>query len=176
MTILKTAIGAGALAVLGGCTTMQDLPTERIGSATISLPNGMPAGTAQLLGSGDGVSVAVALTGIPAGDHGIHLHMVGKCTVPDFTSAGGHLNPQGKDHGSMAAGGKHLGDLPNIAITGNGTGTLNARLTGTRQEVIDAIFDSDGTAIVVHADPDDNITNPSGNSGARIACGVFKRS
>lgn len=171
----KALICTAALAALAGCTTMQDLPTERVGSATISLANGVPAGTAQLLASGDQVSIAVALTGIPAGEHGIHLHMVGQCTAPDFTSAGGHLNPMGKDHGSMAPGGKHLGDLPNIAIASGGSGTLTADLTGTRQQVLDAIFDSDGTAIVVHAGADDNKTNPSGNSGARIACGVFKR-
>ncbi|WP_120716692.1 superoxide dismutase family protein [Tsuneonella amylolytica] len=159
---------------LAGCTTMADLPDRRIGSATISLPNGQPVGTAQFAQVGNTATVAVALTGIAPGTHGIHLHTTGACAAPDFTSAAGHLNPLDRKHGSAAPGGKHEGDLPNIVIGSGGSGTLTADLMGTPDQVRSWLFDADGTAIVVHAAPDDYVTDPSGNSGARIACGVVK--
>ena len=170
----KTMISAAALIALAGCTTVGDLPTERVGSATLSFGNGVPAGTAQLLANGDQLTIAVALTGIPAGAHGLHLHTTGSCKAPDFTSAGGHLNPTGKHHGPLDPDGKHFGDLPNVTIGAGGSGSLTADLMGTRAQALEWIFDSDGTAIVVHAGPDDYKTDPSGDSGARVACGVFK--
>ena len=162
------------IGTLTGCSTVADLPAERLGGATLLRTDGVPAGTAQILANGDTVTLAVGVTGIAAGAHGIHLHAVGSCARPDFASAGSHLNPLNRQHGSLAANGQHAGDLPNITIGSGGTGTLTADLAGTRQQVIDWLFDADGTAIVVHADPDDYRTDPSGNSGARIACGILK--
>lgn len=159
---------------LGACTTVGELPTERIGSAALSLANGSPAGSAQILSNGQTVTVAVAVTSLPAGEHGIHLHATGKCAMPDFTSAGGHLNPLGKEHGALNPQGKHTGDLPNITIRTGGSGALNAEIEGTPAQVREWLFDADGTAIVVHATSDDYRTDPTGNSGGRIACGVFK--
>jgi Cu-Zn family superoxide dismutase len=170
----RYAISAAALLALAGCTTVGELPAERLGSATLSLGNGVPAGTAQLFASGDQVTLAVALTGIPAGKHGLHLHTTGSCKAPDFASAGGHLNPTGKHHGSLAADGKHFGDLPNVTIGSGGSGSVTADLMGTRAQALEWIFDADGTAVVVHAGPDDYKTDPSGDSGARVACGVLK--
>lgn len=167
---------ATALVALAGCATVADMPTERLGSATLSLANGVPAGTAQLLASGDDLTIAVALTGIAPGEHGLHLHTTGSCRVSDFASAGGHLNPTNRKHGSMDPDGKHFGDLPNIVIGASGTGSLTAELAGTRTQALEWIFDGDGTAVVVHAGPDDYRTDPAGDAGARVACGVLKRS
>lgn len=171
---LAAAATVAAVATLAGCSTVADLPAERLGSATLSLANGVPAGTAQLWAHGDQVSLSLVLTGVAAGEHGVHLHMVGECRQPGFTSAGGHLNPLAKHHGAMADGGSHFGDLPNITIGTNGTGTVTADLNATRAQAMQWIFDADGTAVVVHAAADDYKTDPSGNSGARIACGVIK--
>jgi Cu-Zn family superoxide dismutase len=170
-------LAAALLAItlpVAGCTTMSDLPTQQIGSATLALANGQPAGIARVFTTAGKGTLAVGLTGITPGVHGIHLHAVGQCNGPDFASAGGHLNPLGKHHGSLAAGGKHEGDLPNVTIQRGGSGALTAELSGTPDQVRAWLFDADGTAIVVHADPDDYRTDPSGNSGARIACGVFR--
>lgn len=164
-----------ALFALPACSTVADLPTERIASATLTRANGVPAGTVQLLANGNQLSLAVAVSGLPEGAHGFHLHSVGACKAPDFSSAGGHLNPTAKDHGSMSPGGSHLGDLPNLQI-GKGTVTSTTIDLGTdRAQILSWLFDDDGTAVVVHADPDDYQTNPSGNAGQRIACGVLKR-
>ena len=175
-----TSLRAAPLAVLGlllaGCQSIQQLPTERLGSATLRFANGLPAGTAQLYGNGSEVSLSVALAGLDAGTRGIHLHTTGSCEAPDFTSAGGHLNPQGHQHGTENPQGAHLGDLPNVTIGAGGTGTVSAALSDMRAEALAAIFDSDGTAVVVHAQPDDYRTDPSGASGDRVACGVFRRS
>lgn len=175
MSLRLAAALAGSIA-LAGCSTVGDFPGERLGGATLSLANGQPAGTAQILAVGDRVTLAVGLTGIAPGTHGIHLHTTGQCTAPDFTSAGGHLNPLGKRHGSLAEGGKHTGDLPNVVIQPGGSGALTADLEGTPEQVRAWLFDGDGTALVVHADPDDYRTDPSGNSGARIACGIVRPS
>lgn len=172
---VRLAVAAAAILLpLAGCATMTDLPTEQIGSATLTLANGQPAGVARIFATGEQVTLAAGLTGITPGVHGIHLHTTGKCEGPAFSSAGGHLNPLGKVHGSLAEGGKHEGDLPNVTIQPGGSGALTTALSGTPAQVRAWLFDGDGAAIVVHADPDDYRTDPSGNSGARIACGVIK--
>ncbi|MEO0063005.1 MAG: Superoxide dismutase-like protein YojM precursor, partial [Pseudomonadota bacterium] len=163
------------LTLLAGCQTVDELPTQRLGQATLHLANGLPAGTVQLLGSGDQVNLVIAAAGMSAGAKGAHLHMVGKCDGPDFASAGGHLNPGNHQHGSDNPAGAHLGDLPNIVIGAAGAGTMSATIKGTRDEVLAALFDADGTAVVIHAATDDYRTDPSGNSGSRIACGVLTR-
>ena len=167
------SIAALSLAV-AGCQTVQQLPNARIGSATLHFANGLPAGTAQLFGNGSEVTISIALAGFTPGVHAVHLHTTGKCDAPDFTSAGGHLNPGGKQHGRDNPAGAHLGDLPNITIGQNGTGTVSASLAGPQAEVLGDIFDKDGTAVIVHAGPDDYKTDPSGAAGGRIACGVVK--
>ena len=162
-------------AALAGCQTIDEAPNERLGQATLRLASGLPAGTAQLLASGSQVNISIAVVGLTPGVHGAHLHKTGSCEAPDFTSAGGHLNPGGHQHGTSNPAGSHLGDLPTITVGSGGTGTVSATLPGTREEVLAQLFDGDGTAVVVHAGPDDYRTDPSGNSGGRIACGVLKR-
>ena len=163
------------IAGLTGCTTVSKLPVQRIASARLNNAQGLPAGTAQVVATGDQVTLTLAVAGLPQGTHGVHLHMVGQCQGPDFAAAGGHLNPGGHQHGSANPAGSHLGDLPNLETALGGAGTLTARLNGTPAEIAAALFDSDGSAIVVHADADDYRTDPSGNSGKRIACGVLQR-
>lgn len=173
---MKRSIALALIVALAGCQSVNDEQTsERLGQATLRLANGLPGGTAQLLTSGSQVNIAVALVGLSAGTHGVHLHMVGSCEAPDFTSAGGHLNPAGHQHGTENPAGPHMGDLPNVVIGSGGAGAVSATLVGTRDEVVGRIFDADGTAVVVHADADDYRTDPSGNSGSRIACGVLTR-
>ena len=174
----NTALALAAITALTltGCESLGDIPTERLGSASFQLSNGIPAGTAQLFGNGDTVSLTVAVTGIAPGEHGFHLHTTGSCTRPDFTSAGGHLNPTGEGHGLEDNDGSHLGDLPNLMVASNGSATTTVALRGTRSDVLNALFDADGTAIVIHADPDDGTSEPSGNAGSRVACAVLKAS
>ncbi|MGN3974450.1 superoxide dismutase family protein [Tsuneonella sp. SYSU-LHT278] len=154
---------------------MSELPSERLGSATLLLASGVPAGTVQVLARGDEVTLVAGATGLAPGLHGFHLHTTGSCQRPDFSSAGGHLNPLGKEHGSLNADGRHLGDLPNLDVKAGGSGSLSAELPGTRAEILGWLFDTDGTAVVVHANADDYRTDPTGNAGGRIACGVLKR-
>jgi superoxide dismutase, Cu-Zn family len=160
---------------LAACESIQQVPTERLGSATLRFANGLPAGTAQLYGNGNQVSISVALAGFEPGVRAVHLHRVGRCEPPEFESAGPHLNPHDRQHGFENPQGPHLGDLPNATVGANRGGTVSATLQGTRAEVLAALFDADGTSIVVHAGPDDYRTDPSGNSGGRVACGVFSR-
>jgi len=162
-------------AILASCQTVDELPTDRLAQATLRLANGLPGGTAQLLAAGSQVNISIALAGISPGVHGVHLHQVGACDAPDFESAGGHLNPAGRQHGVENPAGAHLGDLPNVAIGASGAGTISATLSGSRADIMARLFDADGTAVLVHAGPDDYRTDPAGNSGSRIACGVLTR-
>lgn len=172
---MTRALALLALPALAACATVYEQPTEHLGRATLRLADGTPAGTARLLSSGTGVNISVAALAVPPGVHGVHLHTTGACNAPDFASAGGHLNPGNRQHGRENPAGAHFGDLFNLTTNDAGAGTMSAPLEGTRAQVLARIFDSDGTAVVIHAMPDDYRTDPSGNSGARIACGVFTR-
>ena len=161
---------------LSACASVgDDAQADRLASAKLVFANGQAAGTAELTGAGNKVSLVIALAGVTPGPHGIHLHAVGRCEAPAFTTAGGHLNPGSKQHGTDNPMGSHLGDLPNIEIAADGTGSLTVALDGAREQILSDVFDADGTAIVLHAGPDDYKTDPAGNSGGRIACGVLQR-
>lgn len=159
---------------LGGCATMSG-PAD-LGRANLIQSNGEPAGTARLIAVDGKVSLSLALAGLPPGTHGLHLHTTGTCTGPDFKSAGSHLNPHGKQHGMDNPAGSHLGDLPNLVVGNDGGISLSIPLNGTRRELMSALFDKDGTAIVIHAKADDYKTDPAGNAGDRIACGELLKS
>src|SRR5215203_851551 len=122
--------------------------------------------------TGGGVTVAYDLKGLPSGDHALHIHAVGKCEAP-FTSAGPHFNPQSKKHGLENAEGPHAGDMPNIKVGADGTakGSVTNKNVSMGTEA-NSVFNTAGTAVVVHAAADDLKTDPSGNAGDRIACGV----
>lgn len=143
-------------------------------TATLVDSTGAAIGTVQLHQDAAGaVLVRVDAAGLPAGPHGMHVHTTGKCEGPAFTSAGGHFNPAAKKHGLDAADGPHAGDLVQISASFTGTGTVTATtdrisLTGGATN----IFDADGAALVIHASADDQVTDATGNSGARIACAV----
>jgi Cu-Zn family superoxide dismutase len=108
-----------------------------------------------------------------AGEHGIHVHAVGKCEPDAFTTAGGHFNPTGKKHGLNSPEGSHAGDMPNMVLDGQGNSTYETTLAGISLDGgANSLFDADGSAVVIHAGPDDLVTDPAGNSGARVACGV----
>ena len=171
-------IPASALAVglaMTGCSTTGSPPTATYAAAPLFTAEGRPAGVATIVQRGEAANLTVAALALPAGVHGVHLHAVGRCDAPAFTTAGGHLNPGGHQHGTENPAGSHLGDLPNLTIGASGTGSLNFRLSEAGAVLDGNLFDADGTAIVVHAGPDDYKTDPSGNSGGRIACGVFRR-
>lgn len=135
--------------------------------------NGQVVGSMTLTQQSNGVLVEGHFQGIPEGTHGIHLHAVGTCT-PDFAAAGPHFNPTGNQHGFNNPAGPHLGDLPNLEVMGSGVSHYSevTDLVTLRQGESNSLYDNDGTAIIVHANPDDYVTDPSGNSGDRIACGV----
>lgn len=167
------AFAATAAAPLAGCVT--DLPQ---GGAPMALVNsaGQSIGSVRAWQTPGGVSFRVDATGLPHGIHAIHVHSVGRCDPPDFASAGPHWNPAMRKHGTNNPAGPHAGDLPNIEVSANGvlaaTVTLpGANLTGPGPAGV--LLDGDGASLVIHAGPDDYVTDPSGNSGARIACAVI---
>ncbi len=143
--------------------------------AELRLANGSAAGTATVTQSGDGLLVTVAGTGLPAGDHGVHVHMTGACDAPTFETAGGHWNPTGAQHGSENPAGMHKGDLPNLVVAADGSGTLSFTVEGASiSGGANGLLDSDGAAVVVHESAADYRPDPSGASGGRIACGVLQ--
>lgn len=175
MTRYHTAFAFAAAASLAGCASLYDAAPRTVASSTIANAAGMPIGTAQFVDTAGRLHVNVSVTGLPAGTHAVHLHQVGRCQAPDFTSAGGHLNPAGNTHGTLSPTGPHLGDLPNIEIGASRTGSVTAELGAASTQALAHLFDDDGTAIVVHAQADDYRTDPTGNAGGRIACGVVGR-
>jgi Cu-Zn family superoxide dismutase len=150
----------------------------RLATADMRTAAGARFGTLTLTRSVAGVRIDGALTGVPPGVHGIHFHQVGRCDEPDFTSAGPHLNPADSQHGLENPRGPHAGDLANVSA--NAAGQMVVDLANPRVVMSAAgtngLFDADGTALVIHANADDQRTDPAGNSGERIACGVITRS
>lgn len=144
--------------------------------AELRNPKGETVGTATFTEGSGGVKVAVQVSKLPPGPHGFHIHAVGKCDPPEFTSAGGHFNPHAKKHGLKSPEGPHAGDLPNLVVGGGGTAKAEvvAALV-TLKEGKNSLFQPDGTALVIHANPDDEKTDPTGNAGGRIACGVITK-
>lgn len=171
-------IAVGAVAGLAACGAATQQAGTSAQPRTFTQPiydaQGQSVGDLTLTQRGrDSVQVTVRATRLPAGTHGTHLHAVGRCEPPGFTTAGAHLNPAGRQHGTRNPAGPHLGDLPNLVVAANGTGTMQAVVAGTMTPGQAPLFDADGTALVVHAAADDMMTDPSGNSGARIACSVI---
>jgi Cu-Zn family superoxide dismutase len=129
--------------------------------------------TAEQIASG--IRIRLEATGMPAGTYAAHVHTTGACVAPDFTSAGPHWNPTGAQHGKDNPAGMHKGDLPNLEVRTDGRGRLEYIIAAAALASGPApLLDSDGAALVVHAKLDDYRTDPAGNAGARIACGVFR--
>jgi Cu-Zn family superoxide dismutase len=144
--------------------------------ADIKNAQGKSVGTASFRETQDGLLITINVKGLPQGLHAVHIHSVGKCEGPAFTSAGGHFNPLDKKHGLLNPEGHHAGDLPDLYVNKDGAGRYEALMESmTLDSGATAIFDADGSAIVIHATADDNMTDPAGNSGDRIACGVITK-
>lgn len=162
---------------LGACASASRGPMGATATSTLRKADGTEIGTVRLEQTASGVRMTGNLTGLSAGAHGIHFHTVGRCDGPDFSSAGGHFNPRTMQHGLANPQGPHAGDLPAIGADASGRATVEATSAlVTLDGAATGLLDADGTAIVVHAANDDQRTDPSGNSGGRIACGVITRS
>lgn len=176
--MIRTVPLALAALMIAGCMETGDtgapssLAASPTATATLVSADGAPRGSARLSDAPGGIAVKVEATGLTAGAHGIHIHTTGRCDAPDFASAGPHWNPTGRQHGRDNPQGAHHGDLPNLTVDADGRGTLNLSTPGG---TLAELFDADGAALVIHASADDNRTDPSGNSGGRIACGVVTR-
>jgi superoxide dismutase, Cu-Zn family len=134
---------------------------------------GKAVGSAKIRAKGAALIVTVKAKAMEQGVHGIHIHAVGLCEGPAFKTAGGHWNPTMKQHGRENPMGAHEGDLPNLTVDASGKGHLTFDIPAASLKGENGLLDADGAAIVIHAKPDDYRTDPSGNSGDRIACGVL---
>jgi len=136
--------------------------------------SGRTIGTVRATQVPEGLRVVVQAGNLPPGVHGMHLHEVGVC-VPPFTSAGGHFNPTGKKHGARNPEGKHLGDLPNVTVAQDGTLRAEILADGVVLAGGAGLLDADGASLVLHADFDDELTDPAGDAGRRIACAPLRK-
>ncbi|HUR32798.1 MAG TPA: superoxide dismutase family protein [Vicinamibacterales bacterium] len=142
---------------------MKDAQGQSIGSATLTQSMGM-------------VHIQLDLKNLKPGPHALHVHMTAKCEGPAFTSAGGHFNPAGKKHGLESAEGPHAGDMENFTVAADGTAKGMVMAKGiTLGSEANSVFSNGGTALVVHAGPDDMKTDPAGAAGDRIACGTVTK-
>ena len=160
-----TVISAGLLA---GCAAV-DVP---VAAPPVSLINssGQVIGSVSPAQTSGGISLIINAGGVPHGLHGVHVHTIGRCDPATFETAGPHWNPTGRKHGFNAAQGSHSGDLPNVTASTSGVVRQTLVLAGSS---LAQLADADGSALVVHAGADDYVTDPSGNSGAKIACAVL---
>lgn len=158
------------IGLLVSCGTHTEGPTPGARADFVDA-TGASIGSATLFQESGGVRIRTDLHGLPAGDHGFHVHMTGACAAP-FSTAGGHYNPLSKKHGLLNPEGHHAGDLANLPVQANGIARADVMATGL---TLSELFDADGSALVIHAAADDYKTDPSGNSGARIACGIVRK-
>lgn len=164
-----------AIALTGGCASGPPASApSRMAWAELKSASGESVGSAVLRQEDGRVRIVVQAGGLTPGRHGVHVHAVGQCEAPSFQSAGSHFNPLGKKHGLANSEGAHGGDLPDLEADASGRTEYVAvtdRLTlGTGPA---SIFDTDGSAVVIHEKPDDQRTDPSGNSGERLLCGLL---
>jgi superoxide dismutase, Cu-Zn family len=141
--------------------------------AVLKDKDGKEVGKAELTNTPSGVLIRLTLDGVRPGTHAFHIHAVGKCEPPDFKSAGGHFNPDGTKHGLMNEEGPHAGDMPNLHVPDSGKLTVEVLNEMVTLDAEPALLDQDGSALVIHAGADDYRSDPAGNAGDRIACGVI---
>ena len=178
---IRTILSVALIPMLAsGCATMEpDVETvgdtQTVAAADLRDAAGAVVGRATLDRDGNALEVNLTVDRMSAGVRAFHLHTTGRCDAPDFTSAGGHLNPFGKSHGQLSGDGKHLGDLPNVVINSDGSAVAAGTLEGSAEDLLPLIFDNDGTAVMLHGGADDYVSDPAGAAGPRIACGVLRR-
>jgi Cu-Zn family superoxide dismutase len=166
--------------LLSACATADNAPAKAAGKPEVLQASGLLAptqgnavqGTVLFKQEANGIRIIAEVSGLTrAGLHGFHIHEKGDCSAPDATSAGGHFNPHGTAHGKAGGHAHHAGDLPSLDADAQGNAKLNALLTGITLTGEHTIV---GRGLIVHADPDDYTTQPTGNAGPRVACGVIK--
>lgn len=195
-TILPVVAGTLAIVACGGrdaapadsaSAAAQNAASSSVPAADSAAPGG--AVTVSMLDSAgrdlgvltvtevpDGLRVTGTLQGLPPGSHGFHIHTSGQCEAPDFQSAGGHWNPTNREHGTENPNGPHLGDMANITVAADSTVAVDVTTPGGTLRGVNALLDADGAAIMVHDHADDYRTDPAGDAGGRIACGVVSAS
>ena len=182
MRVVKILSCMSALLLLCGIAVAQKKPKAEKTSApknvTVSLKDGQgkDVGTAALSNDAHGVKIKLNVHGLADGEHGIHIHQNAKCEGPNFQSAGPHFNPDTKKHGLQNPDGPHAGDIPNFTVDKKGSSKATVVAPNvTLSDGPHSVFTNGGTALVIHAKADDNKTDPSGNSGDRIACGTITK-
>lgn len=168
-------LAASAAATLAGCGALASLTGGPTATATLAPTAGNnAAGTVRFTQDGDKVRVAGEVRGLrPNAEHGFHVHEKGDCSSPDGNSAGGHYNPTGQPHGRADGGAHHAGDLPSVRADASGVARFSVDVRGI--SVGSGPADVVGKGLIVHRDPDDYRTQPTGNSGPRLACAVIVR-
>jgi superoxide dismutase, Cu-Zn family len=174
------SIMLSALLIAGGCgKSGMKLPVtgESVQSVKAPIVNteGKKIGEASFVEGTGGVTINIQAEGLSPGKHGVHIHETAVCTPPDFKSAGGHFNPELKEHGFDNPKGFHLGDLPNLEVDAEGkvTAEVTTAFVTLKSGVDNSLLDSDGSSLVIHEKVDDYKTDPAGNSGNRIACAAI---
>ena len=173
MRIMLASISLLALAACAPVQTAKTVAVNRVALAELKRSDGTNPGVATLSERSDGIWLSVTATGVAPGTYGIHLHAIGKCDAPDFTTAGPHWNPAQTQHGFDNPMGTHAGDIRNFEVNVGGAGAIEVQLVGAQFDGSAGLFDADGVALVIHEKLDDYKTDPSGNSGKRVICGVF---
>src|SRR5687768_12692216 len=171
-TAALAADPSGHAADAGAAKAMKGKPPGKGATAELKDARGTKIGTATLTEDKGAVTVKLEVSGLQPGPRAFHIHAIGKCEGPDFKSAGPHYNPHNKKHGSENPEGPHAGDMPNIVVGADGKGTAEVTVAKT---TLGALLANMGTSLVVHEKEDDNKTDPAGNAGARIACGVVAK-
>ncbi len=174
MNVIRISVAVAAIALIGGCSSMPwSGGSHARAQARVQPTQGHTAtGTVDFTQRGDHVVVSASFRGLTPGDHGFHVHEKGDCSAPDATSAGGHFNPTNQPHGKPMEGPHHVGDMPMLHADANGNAHLNATIRGA--SLSGGATNLVGRAVVVHANRGDYRSQPAGDAGPRVACGVIE--